>query len=218
MRWIGCGLRRRVGLDLDLDLDLVRHQDATSLERGVPVHAEVLAVQGGRGGEAVDRRAHRGDALAGELGIEDDFLRDAVHGQVTIDLVVARALASLDPRALEGDDRVLLNTEEVVRAEVDITVLVARVDARRIDLHLNGGVEDVALVKVDGARELLEGALHLGEHHVLDDKVDFGVREIDSELLSHEYCPSPNVKRVVRKVGGLPAWCAFGYPTLGTIV
>src|SRR5690606_31166071 len=113
---------------------------------------------------------------------------------------------------LEGDDRVLLDTEEVVRAEVVITVLVARVDARRIDLHLNGGVEDIALVKVDGARELLEGALHLGEHHMLDDKVDFGVREIDSELLSHEYCPSPDVKRVVRKEGARPRGAPLGNP------
>src|SRR3954467_8378257 len=78
-------------LDLDQDLDGVADQEAPRLQRGVPVQAEVLAVDGGLGGEASHFRAPRVLATAIQGGVEHDFAGGAANSEVADDLEAVAA-------------------------------------------------------------------------------------------------------------------------------
>ena len=70
------------GLDLQADLDLVPDQDAAGLERGVPVQAEVLAVERRPGAEPGHGEAVRALVRAQVLALERDRAGDAADGQI----------------------------------------------------------------------------------------------------------------------------------------
>src|SRR5699024_134670 len=87
-------VRRRLRLDggdLDLQDDLVGNHDA-GVQRGLPVDAEFLAVDGAGGGEADALQVVDVDVGALELDVEIDGLGDALDGQIAGEhaLVVAR--------------------------------------------------------------------------------------------------------------------------------
>ena len=132
-------------LDVELDRDLVADEHAAGLERGVPLDAEVLAV---------DRAVAVKPALVlphGSLPTPPTSrsnvtgLVTPLIGQVAVQLVVVAV--GLDARRAERHRRVVLDVEEVVRAQVVVAGLVAGVDRG----HLHGGV-DRRLERVVGDR------------------------------------------------------------------
>src|SRR6188472_3238029 len=68
------------GGDVEVELDLVRHQEATGLEGGVPGQAPVLAGEGGLTLEADPQVAERVAGGAGGLELHGDRLGDALDG------------------------------------------------------------------------------------------------------------------------------------------
>src|SRR4051794_14969966 len=117
--------------DVELELDLVRDEDATGLEGGVPADAPVLAVDG-RGALEPGADVAEG-VLRGAGGLEDDGdrLGDALDGQVAGDGPVVAV--ALDAGGDEGDVGVGLVLEEVSGAQVRVAVGVAGVDAAALD-------------------------------------------------------------------------------------
>ncbi len=147
------------GGDLDLQDDLVGDHDA-GVQRGLPVDAEVLAVDGARGGQADALQVVGVDVGALELDVEIDGLGDALDGQVAGQdaLVVA---GDLGVGGDEGDLRVLLDLEEIAGADVAVTVGVAGVDGRGLDDDV-GGVVDVLRIDGEGTGVVGELAAGLG--------------------------------------------------------
>ena len=172
------GLIGQAGFDFQLDLDLVAHHDAAVEQRVVEAHAEVAAVDLGRGGEGDHGLALlHGCALAQVLQVELHRLGDAADGEVGGELPLGVGHL-LEPGALEGDGRVVLDVEEVVRAQVVVAHGLVGVDAGRLDLGLERGVLGV-LGDGEGAGELGEAAPDLGADQVAGDKADLGVRRVD---------------------------------------
>src|SRR4029450_11733279 len=79
----------------------------------------------------------------------------------------------------EGDLGVLLHGEEVVAAQVGIALLVAGVDAGRLDGQLAGRLGQVGAVEDRVALEVVERAADLGDHRVPGDEPDTGVGRVD---------------------------------------
>jgi hypothetical protein len=98
--------------------------EATGLERDVPLQAEVLAADLGLRGEARLRIVPRVDRDAVELELEVDLLGDALDGEVGVQHVAAAG--GLDARADEGPRGVVLDVEEVAAAQVAVAALVAQ--------------------------------------------------------------------------------------------
>ena len=82
------------------------------------------------------------------------------------------------PGALEGQLRVVRDVEEVVGAQVVVTLRLVGVDAGRLDDRVQGGVLGV-LGHRKGARYVGEAAPDLGADEVAGDEPDLGVRRVD---------------------------------------
>ncbi|OEI69203.1 hypothetical protein Cus16_1040 [Curtobacterium sp. ER1/6] len=163
-------------LHVEVDGHVVAEREATGLERRVPVHAELGAVDLRRrlGAELDLAVAVGGDAA--ELGLQGDVLGDATERELAVDEHVVAVLA--DAGRLEGHLRVLLGEEEVTGGEVLVALRLVRVDARDVDRGLEGGVEGV-LGRDEGRVEALEGALDLADGEVADREGDLGVGRVD---------------------------------------
>src|SRR5690606_7473062 len=105
--------------DVELEVDLLAHEDAAGLQGGVPVHAPVLAVDGGLALEADALVAERVDGRAGVGEVDRDGLGRALDGEVTGDPVLGVA-ELLDLGAAERDLRVGVHVEEVVAPQVRV--------------------------------------------------------------------------------------------------
>src|SRR3954466_1847737 len=124
------------GLDVELHLHLVADQYTTGLQCDVPLEAEVLAVDLGRGAEAGLGVVPGVDVDTLELEVELDLAGHTVDGEVAEEHVVT--VVVLDAGADEGHGggatrtAVLgLEVEEVGVAEVGVTAGVAGVDRRQ---------------------------------------------------------------------------------------
>src|SRR4051794_27116300 len=89
-------------LDLDQDLDRVADQQPARFESGVPVQAEILAIDRGLGGEAGHFLTPRVLTTTVQGRVEDDFPGGATDREVADDLVVIATLRAFDSGALEG--------------------------------------------------------------------------------------------------------------------
>ena len=132
--------------------DLVADEHAAGLERRVPLDAEVLAVDRAGRREPGLGVAPRVLADAAELEVERDRPGDALDRQVAVQLVVAAG--GLDAGRAERHRRVVLDVEEVVRAQVVVAALVAGVD--RGHLHDGGDrrVQRVVLVTMSAVKSV----------------------------------------------------------------
>src|SRR4051794_29900003 len=133
------GLDRR---DLELQGDLVADQDAAGLERGVPGDAPVLAVD--------DQRTLEADALVAER-VDRRALEGEVHGHRAADALDREVAGDADEVVRDGGDgggderdlRVVGDVEEVVAAQVAVTLFVAGVDAVDLDHDARAGPGEV---------------------------------------------------------------------------
>src|SRR5258708_2978267 len=121
------GFRRRV-LDhfhVDGDIDIVTDDDTAAVEVGIPLHAEVLAVDLGCGADGCSGIAPGiSNRRSGAINVEDNFLGDAMNRKVTRDFDLAwRSL--LDLLGLEGDRRILGHIEKVGTLEMRISFWLA---------------------------------------------------------------------------------------------
>ena len=165
-------------LNLDVDLDLLAHEHAARLEHLVPAQAEVAAVDAALETESEALIAPRILAGAARRRFERHLARRSVKRQVAGDLVDAVA-GCLDALAGECELRELLRVEEVRRAQVIVSLWLAGVDARDLDLRLDLRARGVLRVVFDLARPGLELAAHLGKDHVASREADFRVRGVD---------------------------------------
>src|SRR5699024_9558164 len=90
-----------------------------------------------------------------KLDVEGDRLGDVADGEVTGQLVLGVGNL-LDPRGDERDLRELVRREEVVAAQVTVTVRTAGVDARGLDRELRRGRCWVVPIDREGAGEVVE--------------------------------------------------------------
>src|SRR3954462_4255430 len=164
------------GLDLELDGDLVTDDDAAAVHRHLDVDAELVAVDLRLGGEAGARAAVGVRAEAVELEVQDDGPRDALDGQLALDGPVGAV--GLHRGGPEDHGRVVLDVEEVSRADVRVTLLLTGVDGAELDAGLDRGVGRV-LGGDDLALEVAEVAADLADHHVADGEADGRVRRVD---------------------------------------
>src|SRR5262249_14736465 len=163
----------------ELDLDLLANQDTTGLQRLVPRHAEILAVDLGAGGEGHHLLAPWADGDAFELDVEGHLARDVPDGELTDELeLLARRRGHAG--AAEGQPRVLLHVEEVAAAQVVVTVCHPGVDARGRDVH--GHTRGERIPGNDHfTTDLRERTAYLAHHEVASDEADLGVRRVDAE-------------------------------------
>src|SRR5205085_4136481 len=118
-------------LDLDGELDLVADHDAAGLHRHGDVDAEVAAVDLGGGGEAGPGVAPGVAAGAVELQVEVHRPGHAVEGELTLDQVAVALGTDRGGDVLRL--RVLLDLEEVGRAQVVVAAGVTGVDRVGVD-------------------------------------------------------------------------------------
>src|SRR5690606_17952828 len=171
----GSGLAQH-GLDLEVHVHLVADHRAAAVERHLDVDAEVVAVDRGGGGEAGTGAAPRVLAESVDLQGQRHRAGHALDRQLTVqgEAVVGDAQAG---RA-EGPLRMVLDVEEVGRADVVVALLVVRVDGACVDLRGDRRVGQV-LGGDDLAGELPEVAAYLADHHVADGERDVGVILVD---------------------------------------
>src|SRR5947209_10799414 len=150
-------------LELDGQLDVVGDGKAALRERGVPVEAELSAVD-----NRLEREAKLGDVAEGYRRPGD--LAASLHcAGVALDrqLAVHDHLIALAPQRgrAEADLRVALDVEEIGRAEMALEVRV--LDHDRAGVH---GADELGGPRIDGQGgvELLEPAAERGYAHVLD--------------------------------------------------
>src|SRR5581483_5194354 len=118
----------------DVDLDFVAHEHAAGLERLVPLEAPLAAADRALRAETEAIVAPRILAGARLLDVEDDLVRLIANREIARDFVVAAR--AFDLLALEDHLREFLRVEEVGRAQVAVALVLARVDARGVDLDL----------------------------------------------------------------------------------
>src|ERR1700753_593878 len=164
-------------LDLEVQVHLVADHGAVGAgDDAVEADAEVLAADLALGREAGAVAAVSVRAEAVDLEGQRDRAGDVADGQVAVDVVLAPVQA--DAGGLEGDVRGLLDVQEVLAADVVVTVALAGVDRRGVD----GGVHarrELGRAGDEGALDLLELAADLAHHHVTDAEADLGVDRVD---------------------------------------
>src|SRR5690606_30931163 len=125
-------------LQVHVDGDLVAERQASGLEGGVPVDAEVRTVDLRRRRSARLRLTVAVGRDSAELGRQGDGLRHAAERELAVDEQVVTLGA--DARRAERHLRELVGGEEVARAEVLVARLLTGVDARDLDRGLDRGV------------------------------------------------------------------------------
>jgi hypothetical protein len=80
---------------------------------------------------------------------------------------------------LKGDGGVLLQLKEIGALEVPVALGFAGVEGGYVEGGLDGGEGCVAGVLRKIAGNALDGALYVGDHHVLDFEFGYGVGRID---------------------------------------
>ena len=98
-------------LELELNLQLIAHEEASCLERHVPVQAKVLPVELCFGAEPGDGLANWIGASPVERHIQADFARQAVDGQIANDRELLAGAGNAS--TLERDGWILRDIEEV---------------------------------------------------------------------------------------------------------
>src|SRR6266508_2829156 len=232
MRWCsGVSSVLLDSLDLELEAGLLADQDASTLERSVPGQAEFLTVELGLGREAGALVPERTLRPAVVLDLQRHRPGNAMDGEVARDEKVVRR-APLDPRAAERDLRVALDVEEVGRAQVRVPLLVAALDAGRVDLDLDPraqrvvGDVDVALHVGELAPDLAHHQMAGNELHARVDGVELPVARgrdfdaFDGANFGLAHCHSPplwgkafdpaTVVQAMIFLATLPVGCRYG--------
>jgi hypothetical protein len=103
---------------------------------------------------------------------------DVTDGEVALDLELA--ITHLAHRAANvAHGGVVLNIEEVGRAQVRIALLLPRIDAAHVNGGLSGSGERVVQRSPRRGLDTAEPSLDRGDHHVLDGELDQGVGRVD---------------------------------------
>ena len=174
------GLRRSGGLDrgdLELEGDFVADQDAAGLERGVPGDAVVLAVDDRGALEPDPQVAERVSGRALELERDRDRVGDTpmVRSPVSSRVVAPAWRTLVAMKVISGYSSMARKS----LLQVGIALLVAGVDAGRLDGQLAGRLGQVSAVEDRVALEVVERAADLGDHRVPGDEPDTGVGRVD---------------------------------------
>lgn len=159
--------------DLDLEGDLLRHEQPAGFEDHVPGETPVLAVDPSAGAEHGAVVAPRIGGVTQVVHRQCDGTGDALDGEVAMH-PPGRAL-DLDTDGTVGRRRVVLDVEEVARAEVVIAADVAGVDRRHINHDLDGRVRRVGAYD-HRAGDAGEATADLGEAEVAADEAELDLR------------------------------------------
>src|SRR6266545_3554907 len=174
-------------LHVQRDRDLVADHHTATGQMVLPRHAEVVAVDRGRGREA-DPPQGAAVLLAHPVGrlplavvghVQDHRPGDPPDGQVDAGLGV-HVPGALDDVAGEGDPGMVLDVEEVGAAEVRVACLFAGPDPGGVDLAVEGRLQRTVPVELDRAVDVLEEAAHPGDHHVPRAELRLGVAGLEN--------------------------------------
>src|SRR5215467_5421314 len=161
------------GFRVDGDFDEVADDNAAAVERGVPVCAKVVAVDGGGRQEAgagfgalVLAILPPGRLPLAEVGYPKlAGAGDAANGQVTENgIVVVTKLGDL--AAAEGDGFEMLDVEKVGAAQMGVAIRLAGPEPRGVDLNFHRGALRMRGIEVDLAVDVFEVPADVGDHHV----------------------------------------------------
>jgi len=164
-------------LDVQMDLDFVSDDQTAIIERLVPNHAEVLAIQCSVGGESGSGIAPGilGDAI--ERPDERDLFGHAAQGEVADDLIgLSLFLIVLH---LVGDRRKLFDVQEVRIAKMGIAFFVIRVDGLGIDRGFDRFEGLGVRIHLDETTIVHEPPRCFGDDHVGHTKLNDRVIRID---------------------------------------
>src|SRR4029079_15470764 len=114
-------------LDVNRQLDLVANHDATRLERLIPREVEVASAELRRGADANSVVAPGLLRASLVRRFDRDLSRDVANGEISDDAEFLANVA-LDALAHEPHRRMVCDIEEVRRAEVIVSHLLARID------------------------------------------------------------------------------------------
>src|SRR5579875_1800718 len=103
------------GGQVNLDIDIFTDQGTSGFQGYVPGQAPVFTVDRGSGAQTGTLLTVGIFCLAIILSLEDNRLRDTMHGEIAIDLVLV-VTSRLNLCTLEGNGGILLNIEEIGRA------------------------------------------------------------------------------------------------------
>src|SRR5436190_2707249 len=215
-------------LDVEHELDLVRHDHAAARDLVLPRDAEVVPVDLRRGLEADPSQLapvlvadpERRLPFAEVADVERDRPSRPADREVDLALECRTAGAIREPAA-EGDLGVVLDVEEVGRAQVLIANRLTGPDSRCVDLALEGRVEATVPVELEPPVDVLEEAANPGHHHVAGAELGLGVAgfedpgrhstlalgvRVDDERDLVDVAPAPVLARLGRaddRMGGL---------------
>lgn len=123
-------------LNVQMNLDILSDDQSSGIERFVPHHAEVFAIQFAIGSESGSRVPPWVFRDAVQCAGEGDFFGHAVEREMADDLVGLSVF--LSGFHLVGDRRELFGIQEVGIPQMPITFLVVRIDRVGIDGRLDG--------------------------------------------------------------------------------
>src|SRR2546421_4571127 len=181
----GCPRSTRLGTvgtmnqcDLQVQLYLLAHDPATCLQGLLPVEKPVQPADDSGSGERRLLVAGLIRLLLLDPDVEADRSRGVADRQVS-DQSVAFIASHLHTGALEEHLRVVLDREEVLRAQVIVAVQAAGVDTRRLYRALGAGVRRIAPIQLHPAAEIAEMAVDGEELHECARESQAGVARVD---------------------------------------
>src|SRR5467141_891045 len=156
---------------IDSDIDIVTDDHTAVVQGGIPLYAEVLAIDFRRG-------ACRGWLIAPgifhmssrALNVEDDFLGGAANGEVAGNLELSGS-ELCDSLGFESHGRKVGDVKEFVAAQVVITGGLACVHGRDVNSDVDGGFGDVIVVQHNRADDLAESSPYGGDGHMTNRKL-----------------------------------------------
>src|SRR6266849_303818 len=164
------------------DVDIVTDYNATVVQGGVPLHAEVLSIDFGESaGSGALIAPGILDGSGGPIHIEHDFLAGAANGEIAGDFELAGSnLFNLF--GLESHGGEVRDVEKFVAPKVVVAAGLAGVHGGDVNGDVDGGFGDVLVVEHDRAVDLAERAADGGNGHVTDRKLRGGMLRIDLPL------------------------------------
>src|SRR5579885_301318 len=176
--------------EIELDIHLIAYHCPAGFQQGSPGQAEIFAVYRCLCAQAGTLLPVGVPQLAGILGVEHYLSGHAANGQVAQDTVFIVA-QRLNLFALESNGWILLNGEEIRRAQVVVTIWLACINTGSVGLGLNPGVLRVLWIDLQLATKDFEVASDGADHHVFDRKSNLRMYRIN--IPGHSVCFSPSL-------------------------
>jgi hypothetical protein len=163
--------------DLEADLDVVSDDYPACLQGLIPGQPEIASIDLAARAEPDAFPTPGVSGPAFECNIERNWLRYVTDCQIARNLEAL--LVTLNPGAAELDLGILLDIQEIRRAQVLVALVGAGIETRGFEYRFDGRVLRIFLVAVDRSFDIRDAALHSRDHQMLGGEFDQGVSGIE---------------------------------------